>query len=100
VDQLDRSSPNNCLSHKVFRELASLQGGAADRAGAVGLGPAALAVQTDQLGRQCLTAKTIANEMLISCKRPVITYGPLSLLGAGDAGGTTRSPRLSAALAG
>jgi hypothetical protein len=40
------------------------------------------------------------NEMLISCKRPVKTYGPLSPLGGCDAGGARRRPCLSAALAG
>jgi len=40
------------------------------------------------------------NEWLISCKRPVKTYGPLSPLGGTDAGGARRRPRLSAALAG
>jgi hypothetical protein len=40
------------------------------------------------------------NEMLISCKRPVRTYGPLLPLGGSDAGGAPAGPRLSAALAG
>jgi hypothetical protein len=40
------------------------------------------------------------NGMLISCKRPVRTYGPLSSPGGSDAGGARRPPRLSAALAG
>jgi hypothetical protein len=40
------------------------------------------------------------NEWLISCKRPVTTYGPLPPLGASDANGTRPRPRLSAALAG
>ena len=40
------------------------------------------------------------NDMLISCKQPVTTYGPLSPLGGSDAGGARRRPRLSAALAG
>jgi hypothetical protein len=41
-----------------------------------------------------------SNDMLISCKRHVKTYGPLSLLGGPQAGGARRRPRLSAALAG
>jgi len=40
------------------------------------------------------------NDRLISCKRPVRTYGPLSPLGGPDADGARRRPRLSAALAG
>jgi hypothetical protein len=40
------------------------------------------------------------NEMLISCKRLVRTYGPLLPLGGADSGGAPRRPRLSAALAG
>ena len=61
MDQLDRLSPNNCQSHRHFGELASLQGRATDRAGAVGLGTAALAVHNVLAGQGCLTAKTIAN---------------------------------------
>jgi hypothetical protein len=40
------------------------------------------------------------NEMLISCKRPVRTYDPLSPLGVPDVSGGRPHPRLSAALAG
>jgi hypothetical protein len=40
------------------------------------------------------------NGWLIGCKRPVKTYGPLSLLGGWHAGGAGLRPRLSAALAG
>jgi hypothetical protein len=40
------------------------------------------------------------NEWLISCKRSVKTYGPLSSLGGAHAGGAWRRPRLSAAFAG
>jgi hypothetical protein len=40
------------------------------------------------------------NEMLISCKRTAITYGPLSPLGGSDTGGAWPRPRLSAALVG
>jgi len=42
----------------------------------------------------------LPNDRLISCKRLEITYGPLSPLGGSGAGGATRRPRLSAALAG
>jgi hypothetical protein len=40
------------------------------------------------------------NEWLISCKRLVQTYGPLSPLGGPDMGGAPADPRLSATLAG
>jgi hypothetical protein len=41
-----------------------------------------------------------SNDGLISCKRPVTTYGPLLPLEGPDAGGAPPRPRLSAALAG
>ena len=42
----------------------------------------------------------LINEGLVSCKRLVTTYGPLSRLVASDASGARRRPRSSAALAG
>ena len=59
------------------------------------------------LGSKCKSYRSVRvffslpNEWLISCKRLVETYGPLSWLGAwATAGGVSLRPRLSAVLAG
>jgi hypothetical protein len=86
LDQLDRLSPNNCLSHRVLRELASLQGGAANRAGAVALGTAALALQINPNGQDRLTVKTI--------ERRVAPLGPVGCM-RGLGGAEARHPGLT-----
>jgi hypothetical protein len=46
------------------------------------------------------TLRQRSNEWLISCKRPCENLWSLAVGGGRDAGGATRRPRLSAALAG
>ncbi len=53
-----------------------------------------LATSSSDAGVQAIVRSYVGplpNEWLISCKRPVRTYGPLLPLGASDAGGATHS---------
>jgi hypothetical protein len=52
------------------------------------------------LGRSKGIVYVLLNEALVSCYRPVRTYGPWLPLEEPEAGDARRRPRLSAALAG